>query len=87
MTFVSAVMIALTRGQLLIRPHFRVAILATAMILMALAASCEDYVNPININPVVNGTPSGNYSIVLTGTLGNGSNVTRTTTVQLTVVP
>ncbi len=57
------------------------------MILMTFAASCENYVNPININPVVNGTPAGNYSIVLTGLLGNGSNVIRQTVVNLTVVP
>jgi len=44
-------------------------------------------VNPININPVVNGTPSGTVSIVLAGTLGNGSGVTRTTTVNLSVLP
>lgn len=38
-------------------------------------------------NPVVNGTPSGNYNIVLTGTLGNGSGVQRTTTITLSVLP
>jgi hypothetical protein len=58
-----------------------------AMVLAALAVGCEDYVNPININPVVNGTPTGNYSILLTGTLGDGSGVTRTTVVKLTVLP
>jgi len=62
-------------------------VLAGAIILAALAVGCEDYVNPININPVVNGTPTGNYSIVLTGTFGNGSGVTRATTVTLSVLP
>jgi hypothetical protein len=58
-----------------------------AIVLVALAVGCQDYVNPININPVVNGTPAGTSSIVLTGTLGTGTGVARTTTVSLTVLP
>jgi hypothetical protein len=58
-----------------------------AMVLLALAVGCENYVNPININPSVVGTPSGTFSIVLTGTMGNGSGVSRSTTVNLSVLP
>ena len=58
-----------------------------AIALVALAVGCENYVNPININPVVNGTPSGTFSIELTGALGTNSAVTRTTTIRLTVQP
>jgi hypothetical protein len=64
-----------------------------AIVLAALGVGCENYVNPININPVVNGTPSGTFNIVLSGTLtlGNSSggvtSVTRTTTVSLSVLP
>jgi hypothetical protein len=65
----------------------RFAVLLTSIVLAALAVGCENYVNPININPYVNGTPSGTYSITLTGTLGDGSGVTRTTTVNLSVLP
>jgi hypothetical protein len=84
----SAVMITGFRGsKIWIRPQLRLAVLLGTIFLVALAVGCEDYVNPININPVVNGTPSGTYSIVLTGTLGNGSKVTRTTTVNLSVLP
>jgi hypothetical protein len=57
------------------------------MILVALGVGCENYVNPINITPALNGTPAGTSNIVLTGTLGGGSSVTRTTTVSLTVLP
>jgi hypothetical protein len=61
--------------------------LLVAMVLVAWGVGCENYVNPININPVVAGTPSGTVSILLTGTLGNGSGVTRTTAVNLSVLP
>jgi hypothetical protein len=62
-------------------------VLLITIVLVALGVGCENYVNPININPEVTGTPSGTYSIVLTGTLGDGSGVTRTTTVNLSVLP
>lgn len=66
----------------------RLAVLMVAIAVLALAVGCDDYyVNPININPVVNGTPSGTYSIVLTGTLGSNNGVIRTTTVNLSVLP
>ena len=69
------------------RPRLRLAVLLVAIILVALGVGCENYVNPININPAVNGTPAGTSNIVLTGTLGNSSGVTRTTTVTLSVLP
>jgi hypothetical protein len=58
-----------------------------AMILVALAVGCETYVNPINITPVVTGTPTGNYTVILRGTLGNNTGVSRATTVNLSVAP
>ena len=63
------------------------AVLGLAVMLAALALGCENYVNPININPQVTGTPSGTFSIALTGTVGNGINVTRTTIINLSVLP
>jgi hypothetical protein len=75
------------RSQPWMRPRLRLVVLLVATVLVALGVGCENYVNPININPVVTGTPSGTYSIVMTGTLGNGSGVTRTTTVNLSVLP
>jgi hypothetical protein len=87
LTFLSAIIAGFSKSRLWVQPHLRLAVLMTAIVLAALAVGCENYVNPININPVVNGTPSGNYSIVLTGTLGNGSGVSRTTTVNLSVLP
>lgn len=82
-----AILVAATRARAPMLPHLRLAVLLTAIVLTAFAVACENYVNPININPVVNGTPSGNYSILITGTLGNGSNVTRYTVINLSVVP
>lgn len=87
LTLLGAIMAGFNRSTLWMRPRLRLAVLLTAMGLVALGVGCENYVNPININPVVNGTPAGTYSIVLTGTLGNGSGVNRTATVTLTVLP
>jgi hypothetical protein len=69
------------------RHRLSLVFLLVAIAWVVLGVSCENYVNPININPYVNGTPSGTYSITLTGTLGDGSGVTRTTTVNLSVLP
>ena len=76
-----------SRSKLRMYPRLRLAVLLVAIVLAALAVGCENYVNPININPVVTGTPAGNYSIVLIGKLGNTSAVTRITTVNLSVLP
>ena len=70
-----------------LRPQIRLGLLLAAIILVAFGASCNNYVNPINITPVVSGTPSGNYTITVTGTLADNSKVTRTTTINLTVAP
>ena len=70
-----------------LRPQFRLGLLLAAIILVAFGASCNNYVNPINITPVVTGTPSGNFTILITGTLGTNSKVTRATTINLTVAP
>ena len=87
LTFLAVIITGLHGSRARLRPRARLAVLAVAIALAALAAGCEDYVNPININPVVNGTPSGTTSIVLTGTLGNKSAVTRSTVIALTVEP
>ena len=87
LTLLGAIVTGFGRSGPWMRPRLRLAVLLVAIILVALGVGCENYVNPININPVVNGTPSGTMSIVLTGTLGNGSGVTRTTTVNLSVLP
>jgi hypothetical protein len=76
-----------------VRPRLRLVALLVAISLAALGIGCENYVNPINITPNVSGTPAGTTSVVLTGTLpvsnGNGSvtDVTRATTVTLSVLP
>lgn len=87
LTLLGAIVTGLGRSGTRMRPRLGLAVLLVAVVLIALGVGCENYVNPININPVVTGTPSGTVSIELTGTLGNGSGVTRTTTVNLSVVP
>ena len=87
LTFLSAIITGFSKSKLWVRPHLRLAVLLAAIVLAVLAVGCENYVNPININPVVNGTPSGNYNIQLIGTLGNGSGVQRGTRVTLSVLP
>ena len=85
--FLSVMIAGFSNSKLWLRPHFRFAVLFASIALAAIAVGCENYVNPININPVVNGTPSGNYNILLTGTLGNGSGVRRFTVISLSVLP
>lgn len=87
LVFLAAVVLGFRRSGVWLRPRLRLAVLLFAMLLISLAAGCENYVNPISISPYVNGTPAGTYNIVLVGTLGNGSNVQRTTTISLSVLP
>jgi len=80
------------------QPARWVLVVASVLLLALIAMSCEDYgYNIVNPGPVV-GTPSGNYTITIVGTLGNPPSpcgcssdnktaVTRTTTVNLTVSP
>jgi hypothetical protein len=51
------------------------------------AVGCNDLYYRNNINPAPVGTPSGVFKITLTGTLGSNANVTRATTVNLSVGP
>lgn len=87
LTLLGAMVTGFSRSGAWMRPRLRLVVLLVAIVLVAWGVGCENYVNPININPVVNGTPSGTVTIVLTGTLGNNSGVTRTTTVNLSVLP
>ncbi len=92
LTLLAVTIPGLNRSKRWLRPQLRLAALLVAIFLAALAVGCDEYVNPININPVVNGTPSGTYTITLTGALGGGTSgtssaVTRTTTVTLSVLP
>jgi hypothetical protein len=87
LAFLGVIVTGFGRSGPWLRPRLRFAVLLFAIILVVLGAGCENYVNPINITPVVNGTPAGTTSIVLTGTLGSNGGVTRTTTVNLSVLP
>jgi len=87
LTFLAAIAMGMTRPGPWMRPRFRWVVLLVSIALIALAVGCENYVNPININPEVTGTPAGTSNILLTGTLGNGGGVTRNTVVSLSVLP
>jgi hypothetical protein len=52
---------------------------------VAFGFGCGSTTTGLKITPASSGTPSGNYTIVITGTLGNDNSVSRTTTVNLSV--
>jgi len=67
---------------------FRWAALVLILAGLAIGAGCNQYVYGPNIGTApINGTPTGNYTIGLVGTLGNNNSVTRFTTVNLSVGP
>ena len=59
LTLLGAIVTGFSRSGPWMRPRLRLVVLLVAIVLVALGVGCENYVNPININPVVNGTPSG----------------------------
>lgn len=63
------------------------AFLATVLLFVALWSACYNYgVGPYNGPGAGPGTPSGNYQLTFTGTLGTGTTaVTRSITVNLSV--
>ncbi|HEV2350698.1 MAG TPA: SBBP repeat-containing protein [Terriglobia bacterium] len=65
----------------------RCAALCLVLFLVTGWAGCNDYYNGDNFTPAGNGTTFGNYTIVVTGTLGNNNSVIRTTSMNLTVGP
>jgi len=68
--------------------RLRLAALVFILASLALGVSCNEYVYGPNIGAApINGTPTGNYTIILVGVLGNENSVTRTTTVNLSVGP
>ena len=68
--------------------HLRSVALVAMLVLFAIQMGCNDYYAQLNLQPAnQTGTPTGNYTIVLNGTLGNNSGVTRQTTVLLSVSP
>jgi hypothetical protein len=87
LTLLGAIGTGFSRSGSWVRPRLSLVVLLVGLFLVALGVGCENYVNPININPVVTGTPSGTVGIALTGTLGNNSGVKRSTTVNLSVLP
>jgi len=70
------------------RPRLRLAALAMLLALFAFGAGCETYSQyPRITTATVSGTPTGNYTITIVGTLGSDNSVTRTTTTILSVGP
>jgi hypothetical protein len=87
LTLLAASVLGLGRTSVRMHTHKVLALLLAAIALVIFGVSCENYVNPINITPHVNGTPSGTYAVTVTGTLGTGTGVVRATTVNLSVLP
>ena len=77
-----------TRNRLWDKPQMilRLAALSGLLCLLGMFMGCNDYGYYPGITPATTtGTPTGVYTIVVTGTLGNNSSVTRTTTFNLSV--
>jgi len=68
-------------------PQLPLAAWAVLLSLLLFGLGCQTYYNGLNVTPVPIGTPSGNYTIVITGTLGSDGSVTRRTAVNLSVGP
>jgi hypothetical protein len=85
--FLTVLTTGLCMWGLVLRPNVRFVLLMIAVILVASGVGCDTYVNPINVTPVTTGTPTGNYTVALLGTLGNNTGVARATTVNLSVAP
>jgi hypothetical protein len=54
---------------------------------LIMGLGCQTYYNGLNVKPAPVGTPSGNYIVLMIGTLGSNGAVVRTTTVNLAVGP
>jgi hypothetical protein len=74
-------------GLARLRVSLRLAALGMMLAVAAFGLGCESYLTTIKITSAATGTPSGNYTIMIIGTLGNNSSVSRTTTVNLSVGP
>jgi len=67
--------------------HLRFVTLVMVLFLLAAQIGCNEYTQLNLTTPTQTGTPTGNYTIVITGKLGNTSGVLRQTTVNLAVSP
>jgi hypothetical protein len=74
-------------GLARLRMSLRLAALGMMLAVAAFGLGCESYLTTIKITSAATGTPSGNYTIAITGTLGNNNSVSRTTTANLSVGP
>jgi hypothetical protein len=72
-------------GLARLRMSLRLAALGMMLAVVAFGFGCGSTTTGLKITPASSGTPSGNYTIVITGTLGNDNSVSRTTTVNLSV--
>jgi hypothetical protein len=73
------------RGTSRLRMRLRHVVLAVLLAASILGFGCSNDYSTISITPAPNGTPSGNFVIGITGTLGNNGSVSRSTTVNLSV--
>ncbi len=62
-------------------------LVASILLLAAVAVSCENYGYNVIAPPPTIGTPTGTYTVTISGILGSNKSVVRSTTVNLTVGP
>jgi beta-propeller repeat-containing protein/ASPM-SPD-2-Hydin domain-containing protein/HYDIN/CFA65/VesB family protein len=60
---------------------------AVAISFLLFGLGCQTYYNGLSVTPAPVGTPSGNYQILVIGTLGSNGTVQRATSVNLAVGP
>jgi hypothetical protein len=65
----------------------RISAIGAVLFVMTTGMSCNNSTYGPNITPANLGTPTGNYIINITGTLGNNNSVTRIASVNLSVGP
>lgn len=69
------------------RRSFGVLAAAGILLLTIIVIGCQNYGYNVVGTPAVVGTPTGNYTITISGTLGSNSQVVRSTTANLSVGP
>jgi hypothetical protein len=72
-------------GLARLQMSLRLAALGMMLAVVALGFGCGPTTTGLRITPASSGTPSGNYTIGIIGTLGNNNSVSRVTTVNLSV--
>ena len=70
-----------------LRFHSALVVCAVLLSWLLLGLGCQTYYNGLSVTPAPVGTPTGNYTIVIIGTLGSNAQIVRPAFVNLAVAP